>query len=178
MLIQFNFKNFKSFRDEAILDLSAAKMTEFSDRVVSEGNEKILPMAAIYGANASGKSNIYNAFEYMADYVIESFKYGDEEEKFEEYRPTPFLFDSILGNAESSFEIYFTISGDKTEKTYNYGFCVDRYGVTEEWLNSKAKTARKFKSVFTVLLKKIHWTCQVFQRAVGRIFRWHWRNRF
>ena len=88
------------------------------------------------------------------------------------------MFDSILGNAESSFEIYFTISGDKTEKTYNYGFCVDRHGVTEEWLNSKAKTARKFKSVFTVLLKKIHWTCQVFQRAVGRIFRWHWRSRF
>ena len=80
--------------------------------------------------------------------MIESFKYGDEEEKFEEYRPTPFLFDSISGNAESSFEIYFTISGDKTEKTYNYGFCVDRHGVTEEWLNSKAKTARKFKSVF------------------------------
>lgn len=148
MLIQFNFKNFKSFRDEAILDLSAAKMTEFSGRVISEGNEKILPMAAIYGANASGKSNVYNAFEYMANYVIESFKYGDEEEKFEEYRPTPFLFDSVSGNAESSFEIYFTISGEKTEKIYNYGFCVDRHGVTEEWLNSKAKTARKFKPVF------------------------------
>ena len=107
-----------------------------------------MPMAAIYGANASGKSNIYNAFEYMANYVIESFKYGDEEEKFEEYRPTPFLFDSVSGNAESSFEIYFTISGEKTEKIYNYGFCVDRHGVTEEWLNSKAKTARKFKPVF------------------------------
>ena len=148
MLIQFNFKNFKSFRDEATLDLSAAKMTEFADRIVLEGNDKILPIAAIYGANASGKSNIYNAFEYMADYVIESFKYGDEEEKYEEYRPTPFLFDSISGNAESSFEIYFTISGEKTEKIYNYGFCVDRHGVTEEWLNSKAKTARKFKPVF------------------------------
>lgn len=148
MLIQFNFKNFKSFRDEASLDLSAAKMTEFSDRVVSEGNDKILPMAAIYGANASGKSNIYNAFEYMADYVIESFKYGDEEEKFEEYRPTPFLFDSVSNDAESSFEVYFTIPGDKAEKTYNYGFCVDRHGVTEEWLNSKAKTARKYTSIF------------------------------
>ena len=148
MLIQFSFKNYKSFRDEATLDLSAAKMTEFSDRVVSEGNDKILPMAAIYGANASGKSNIYNAFEYMADYVVESFKYGDEEEKFEEYRPTPFLFDSVSNNAESSFEVYFTIPGDKAEKTYNYGFCVDRHGVTEEWLNSKAKTARKYTSVF------------------------------
>ena len=128
--------------------LSAAKMTEFSDRVVSEGNDKILPMAAIYGANASGKSNIYNAFEYMADYVVESFKYGDEEEKFEEYRPTPFLFDSVSNDAESSFEVYFTIPGDKAEKTYNYGFCVDRHGVTEEWLNSKAKTARKYTSIF------------------------------
>lgn len=148
MLIHFNFKNYKSFRDEATLDLSAAKMTEFSDRVVSEGNDKILPMAAIYGANASGKSNIYNAFGYMADYVIESFKYGDEEEKFEEYRPTPFLFDSVSNDAESSFEVYFTIPGDKAEKTYNYGFCVDRHGVTEEWLNVKAKTARKYASVF------------------------------
>ena len=148
MLIQFNFKNFKSFRDEATLDLSAAKMTEFSDRVVSEGNDKILPLAAIYGANASGKSNIYNAFGYMADYVIESFKYGDEEEKFEEYRPTPFLFDSASNDAESSFEVYFTIPGDKAEKTYNYGFCIDRHGVTEEWLNVKAKTARKYASVF------------------------------
>ena len=64
------------------MDLSAAKMTEFSDRVVTVG-EKILPVAAIYGANASGKSNIYNAFEYMSDYVADSFKYGDEEEKFE-----------------------------------------------------------------------------------------------
>lgn len=148
MLIQFNFKNFKSFRDEVTLDLSAAKMTEFVERVVTVGNERILPMAAIYGANASGKSNIYNAFEYMADYVIESFKYGDEEEKFEEFKPTPFLFDSVSEGAESSFEVYFTIPGDKSERTYNYGFCVDAHGVTEEWLNTKARTARKYTSVF------------------------------
>ena len=120
MLIQFSFKNFKSFREEATLDLSATKMTEFSERVVTIGSEKILPAAAIYGANASGKSNIYSAFEYMAEYVVDSFKYGDEEEKFEEYRPTPFLFDSTSVDAESSFEVYFTIPGDKNEKTYNY----------------------------------------------------------
>lgn len=148
MLIQFNFKNFKSFREEATLDLSAAKMTEFSDRVVTIGSEKILPVAAIYGANASGKSNIYNAFEYMSDYVANSFQYGDEEEKFETFRPTPFLFDSTSANAESSFEVYFTLPGDKTERIYDYGFCVNKEGVTEEWLNSKAKTARKYSTVF------------------------------
>jgi len=148
MLIQFNFKNFKSFRDEASLDLSAAKMTEFSNRVVCIGNEKVLPVAAIYGANASGKSNVYNAFEYMTKYVVESFKYGDEEERYDEYRPTPFLFDSKSENAESSFEVYFTIPDDKLEKSYNYGFCIGRDGIKEEWLNVKAKTSRKYNPVF------------------------------
>lgn len=148
MLIQFNFKNFKSFRDEAILDMSAAKMTEFSERVVPMGNERILPVAAIYGANASGKSNVYNAFEYMSEYVVNSFKYGDEEEKFDDYRPAPFLFDEFSENGDSSFEVYFTIPQDKSKKSYNYGFCVGMEGITEEWLNVKAKTARKYSSVF------------------------------
>lgn len=148
MLIQFSFKNYKSFREEATLDLSAEKMTEFANRVVTVGSEKILPVAAIYGANASGKSNIYSAFEYMSNYVIDSFKYGDEGEKFEEYRPTPFLFDSTSVDAESSFEIYFTLPGDKACRIYNYGFCINKEGVTEEWLNSKAKTSRNYSIVF------------------------------
>ena len=84
----------------------------------------------------------------MSEYVAESFKYGDEEEKFEEFRPTPFLFDSTSADAESSFEVYFTLPGDKTERSYNYGFCINKEGVTEEWLNSKAKTARKYSKVF------------------------------
>ena len=148
MIIQFNFKNYKSFRDEATLDLSATKMTEFSERVVSIGGDKILPVAAVYGANASGKSNVYGAFEYMSDYVVNSFKYGDEVKNFDEIRPHPFMFDSESENSDTSFEVYFTVPGDKTEKSYNYGFCVGKEGITEEWLNYKAKTARKYKSVF------------------------------
>ena len=148
MLIQFNFKNYNSFRDEAILDLSATKMTEFSDRVVSVGSEKILPVAAIYGANASGKSNVYSAFEYMRKYVINSFKYGDEEKDFEDIRPKPFLFDISSESADTCFEVYFTVPGDEKERTYNYGFCIGQTGITEEWLNYKAKTARKYSPIF------------------------------
>lgn len=148
MLIQFNFKNYKSFRDEATLDLSATKMTEFSERVVSVGSEKILPVAAVYGANASGKSNVYRAFEYMSKYVVNSFKYGDEEKDFDDIRPCPFLFDTSSENADTSFEVYFTIPGDKAQKSYNYGFCIGKTGVIEEWLNSKAKTARKYSNIF------------------------------
>nr|WP_027870866.1 ATP-binding protein [[Eubacterium] cellulosolvens] len=147
MLIQFNFKNFRSFRDDATLDLSAAKMTEFNDRVISVGSERILPVAAIYGANASGKSNVYSAFEYMAEYVANSLHYGDDPAKFRENRPTPFLFDCVSEDAESSFEVYFTVPGDTSEKSYNYGFCIGKDGVTEEWLNYKTKTAREYKSI-------------------------------
>ncbi len=148
MLIQFNFKNYKSFRDEVSLDLSAAKMKEFSNRVVTISGEKVLPVAAIYGANASGKSNVYSAFEFMSRYVVNSFRYGDDARNYEEVRPKPFLFDSTSEGGESSFEVYFTIPGDKTERAYNYGFCLGPNGVTEEWLNTKARTARQYSPVF------------------------------
>ena len=148
MLIQFNFKNYKSFRNDATLDLSATKISEFNERVVSAGSERVLPVAAIYGANASGKSNVYSAFDYMTQYVLESLHYGDDTEAFNANRQVPFLLDSESEGLESSFEVYFTIPKDKTQKSYNYGFCIGKDGVTEEWLNYKAKTARKYTSIF------------------------------
>ena len=63
------------------MDLTATKITEHEDQVAEAANDKLLKVAAIYGANASGKSNVYDAFEYMTYYVYESFKFGDEEER-------------------------------------------------------------------------------------------------
>ena len=153
MLLQFNFKNFKSFKDETTLDLTATKISEFNNHVISVANERILPVAAIFGANASGKSNVQEAFRYMAMYVINSLDYGDESDgkkkKSKFFRPTPFLFDSKSKTEESSFEIYFIDSEENGAKTYNYGFTVDSTGVREEWLNYKAKTARgNYKRIF------------------------------
>ena len=73
MLIQFNFKNFKSFREEATLDMTATRITENTNHVVEIGGERLLPAAAIYGANASGKSNVVEAFRFMRTYVVNSF---------------------------------------------------------------------------------------------------------
>lgn len=152
MLIQFRFKNFKSFRDDTILDLSATKITEYSDRIISVGYEKILPMAAVFGANASGKSNVIEAFRYMVTYVIESFSYGGDPEekktKRKKLKYTPFLFDTTSREAESSFEVYFMDTEEYGFKSYNYGFTLNQGGVVEEWLNSKAKTAREYRQVF------------------------------
>ena len=152
MLIQFRFKNFKSFKDDTILDLSATKITEYSDRVIQVGAEKILPTAAIYGANASGKSNVIEAFRYMTTYVMDSFAYGgeigDKKSKTRKPKLTPFLFDTTSKDAESSFEVFFITSEENGCKLYNYGFTLNQNGVVEEWLNSKAKTAREYKSIF------------------------------
>lgn len=154
MLLQFNFKNFKSFRDDTTLDLTATKITEYSNHIVQIGYEKVLPVAAVYGANASGKSNVYDAFKYMSFYVLLSLSYGDELNlknisKSEFLKPTPFLFDSSMKNSESSFEVYFIDSEKDGAKTYNYGFTVNQNGVQEEWLNSKSKASKEYRNIFS-----------------------------
>ncbi|MGN1111697.1 MAG: ATP/GTP-binding protein [Acutalibacteraceae bacterium] len=154
MLLQFNFKNFKSFRDDTTLDLTATKISEYNDHVVSIANEKVLPVAAIFGANASGKSNVQEAFRYMTSYVINSLSYGGDESinkkrKSDFFKPTPFLFDSTSKSEESSFEVYFIDSEENGAKTYNYGFTVNSIGVCEEWLNYKTKSSRgNYKRIF------------------------------
>ncbi|MCD8069119.1 MAG: ATP-binding protein [Lachnospiraceae bacterium] len=152
MLIQFRFKNFKSFRDDTILDLSATSISEHSDRVVSAGYEKLLPVAAIFGANASGKSNIIEAFRFMMTYVLESFSYGGDSEdkkiKKRKAKKTPFLFDVSSRNEESLFEVYYMDTEEHGYRSYNYGFVLGEDGVTEEWLNCKAKSARHYRRIF------------------------------
>lgn len=154
MLLQFNFKNFKSFKDDTTLDLTSTRISEFSNHVVTIANEHILPVAAIFGANASGKSNVQEAFRYMVTYVLQSLNYGgndslSDKKNIELFKPTPFLFDSESKNDESSFEVYFIDSEENGAKTYNYGFTVNNTGVCEEWLNYRSKTSRKkFKQIF------------------------------
>lgn len=149
MLIQFRFQNFKSFIDETILDLSASKITEHSNHIVDTCGEKLLPIAAIYGANASGKSNVIEAFRFMSTYVINSFTYGDKTaDKQYIQMAIPFLFDNNSKNKPSLFEIFFTIPGDNREKTYNYGFTIKGTTIVEEWFNTKAKTSSNYKRVY------------------------------
>lgn len=150
MLIQFSFKNYKSFRDDTVLDMTATKITEHKERVISIGKEKLLPTAAIFGANASGKSNVIDAFRFMTNYVVNSFEYGGEVEKGKPRKKvrTPFLFDDHSANEVSTFEVYFITPESEGAKTYNYGFSLNDEGVVEEWLNAKAKTAKDYKTIF------------------------------
>ena len=148
MLLEFSFKNFRSFPDETALDMTAMKMTEHEDSVVTVAGERVLPIAALFGANASGKSNVYSAFAYMSHMVLNSFQYGDDPQGYQAAYPEPFLFDAASAEEDSSFEVYFTLAGDEKEKTYNYGFSMNRDEITEEWLNVKARTAREYRKIF------------------------------
>lgn len=151
MLLQFNFSNFKSFSQEATLDLTATGISELSDHVVEIGKEKILPVSAIFGANASGKSNIYQAFIYMQHMVIRSFQYGGSSvstrigDKAAFPIPPRFAW-SKTKDQPAMFEVFVIDNG--TMKTFNYGFSVDDKGIVEEWLNEKAKTARTSRQIF------------------------------
>lgn len=153
MLLKFNFRNFKSFKDEASLDLTATKISEFAENNFSVGNIKVLPVAGIFGANASGKSNVMDAFRFMLNYVMMSLNFagGQVNPTIQNriIRPMPFLFDSKSKKEGSKFEIYFTLNSDTKERIFQYGFIYNNDIIEEEWLNYKAKTSREeFKTVF------------------------------
>lgn len=147
MLIQFRFKNFKSFRDDTVLDFSATEDTENEYRIAKVGDERILTAACIFGANASGKSNVIKAFRYMMEYVTSSVVYSRDKVRGIN-RLTPFLFDNKSKNAESLFEVFFSREIGRGCTIYNYGFSVSQNGVTEEWLNYKATSDKEYNSIF------------------------------
>lgn len=150
MLLKFKFKNYKSFKGDTLLDLTATKYSEYNWHIVKIGTEQILPVTAILGPNASGKSNVIDAFRYMHEYVWHSLNYGDSASKNKDgfYQPTPFVFEAKSKDAESLFEIYFINQEDIRQKIYNYGFSIDSYGVVEEWLQVKSKTSNEYTSIF------------------------------
>lgn len=148
MLLQFNFENFRSFKNKASLDMTAAGISEMPVNYVEYGGEKGLLASAIFGANGSGKTNVYEAFACMTRFVLNSLQYGKDHSLFMRNLPEPFLFDENSAKGNTSFEVYFILPDDPHEKTYHYGFSLNKEGIVEEWLNVKAKTARTERVVF------------------------------
>lgn len=119
MLRSFRLGNHRSFRDEQELLLIPVYAKERS----------VLPVAAIYGANASGKSNLLDGLKFMADAVRDSFS---------QWRPEggvprrPFKLDPVAGEKPSVFVVELVQEGVR----YTYGFEVDDQQIVAEWLYS------------------------------------------
>lgn len=134
MLVQFMLKNVLSFKDETILDMtaiSAYKEHEYN-LINNRPKEKYLRVAAIYGANASGKSNLHLAMTYFQQIIVESLNNVDDgrETAIQEYYH-PFSFEEEKGNSE--FQIIEVFENFE----YRYGFEYNEKCIVSEWLYKK-----------------------------------------
>ena len=154
MLLQFCFSNYRSFEGEGILDMRASGSNELSSHVRNNLNERVLPVTAIYGANASGKSSVFEAFQFMALCVLESLSFSDDNKK----NPYKLKVDSFKFSESrekpSEFEINYIDKKGKKELYYNYGFKIDNSGILEEYLAFNTKTGVKRNEDYTYIFKR------------------------
>jgi AAA15 family ATPase/GTPase len=138
MLLQFSIKNFKTFKDKVTLSFIASnydKGTREDENIYI--NEKfglrLLKSAVVYGANASGKSNLFDAMGFMKTFVINSSK---ESQKGESIGVEPFRLGADTENEPSEFEAIFLFNNI----LYRYGFEATQQMIFSEWLFYKPET--------------------------------------
>ena len=142
MLVLFRFKNFGCFKDETVFDMRAVKSyKEHGYNLIKEENDDaLLKVAAVYGANASGKSNFIKAYETFAMLVRTSFEKNNKEESDStlSYLYRPYFFDETINPTE--FEAIYRYNGHE----YRYGFIYNHETILYEWLfKTSLKTNRK-----------------------------------
>ncbi|MEH1811145.1 MAG: ATP-binding protein [Nostoc sp.] len=146
MLIEFSVGNYRSFKEQVTFSMVAANLVA-KDKKLDENNVfeidndlKLLKSAAIYGANASGKSNLATALNFMRWFMINSSK---ETQSTEKIGVEQFKLSTETEDKPSFFEIVFLING----KRYRYGFEVTIEKVVSEWLFyvPKIKETRLFE---------------------------------
>lgn len=133
MLIEFSVGNYRSFKDTVTFSMVAANLTA-KNKELDQTNVfpltdaiSLLKSCAIYGANASGKSNLIHALRFMRQFVLNSSKDTQADEKI---GVEPFLLNSSTAGEPSYFEVIFYAE----DKRYRYGFIVDADKVYSEWL--------------------------------------------
>jgi uncharacterized protein len=131
MLIEFRVKNFRSLRDEQILSLVASKDKTFKDTHTQATGISAAPAlvrsAVVYGANASGKSNLIKALQYMRGVVTES---ATAIQPGQTIAFQPFRLDVDSESQPSEFETTFLLDGVR----YQYGFAITAQRIVSEHL--------------------------------------------
>ena len=126
MLIEFSISNFLSFKEKNTFTMLASSDSTLKDNYLTVGNDNILRITALYGANASGKTNLFKALA-----IISSMIKGSNFMVPNALLPIiPFKLDEKTINEPSEFEIKFLANNIR----YLYGFKADRKAVYEEYL--------------------------------------------
>ena len=127
MLIEFRFKNYRSFRDETILSMEATGLGAFKNSLITYNNSKLLPGAAIYGKNGGGKSNVIRAFWLAVQFIKNAQRTQHEKAAIP---VIPFALNDYSASEPSEFAFIFTLDGVK----YWYSFAATREKVFTESL--------------------------------------------
>lgn len=137
MLVQFKFNNYKCFKDETVFNVVASKYyKDKSENLIQTPQYSLLRTAAVYGANASGKTKLFQAFYFMREVVLTS---ADNQTNTWQKNYSPFLLDNNSENASSTFEVVFLKDGIQ----YRYGFELNNNHILAEWLfRKKSKEIR------------------------------------
>lgn len=128
MLLKFKVRNYASIKDEIVLDLVPGADKKHEDFISLSGKNKALNCLAIYGANASGKSNLMKAIKASVLTIRES---NTRQINAGLFRMVPFKFDSDSINEPCSFE--YTFIAENSVK-YVYGFSATEKKIVEEYL--------------------------------------------
>jgi hypothetical protein len=141
MLVAFTIGNFRSFKEPVMLSMLPIRRLEGDERfdgshLIETGNSQypsLLKTAAIYGANASGKSNLLLGLSEMRDFVLNNLKGLRQGRKSVNI---PFAFSKDSTKKPTLYEIQFLTETNIFAKThlYRYGFEVGRQTIEEEWL--------------------------------------------
>jgi len=128
MIQELKIRNFLSFKDEVTFSFEATKDKTFQETQTIEVAKgvRLLRFAVVYGANASGKSNLLKAFNFLLD-----FWSNQRINQIDKTLSIPFLLDKIKGFEPSSFSLKFYINGKK----YWYQLEVDQNKVHYEKLS-------------------------------------------
>ena len=131
MIAEIRFKNMFSFRDEAILSFEADRSKDMESYHVVElgGDVRLLKVAVIYGANASGKSNIIKVCGF-----IKSFITYTPLNKAEQIQIVPFLLNKTSSRQLSEYSISFYLKNEEKAVRYVYSVALDRWHVAKESL--------------------------------------------
>lgn len=126
MLIQFSVENFMSINEKVVFSMLASADKEIIENLIEGKNEKYLKSAVIYGANASGKSNLFKAIST----VIFMIKNSNNMQPGMTLPVIPFKFNEKNISKPSVFEFIMIIDNIK----YVYGFSADKNKIYEEYL--------------------------------------------
>lgn len=127
MLIEFRFKNYRSFRDEAVLSMEAVGLGALKQSLIPFKNKNYLPSAAIFGKNAGGKSNVIRAF-WLAVQFITNAQMTQHENSPIPVRP--FRLDDYSADEPTEFDFVYTVDGIR----YWYSFSATREKIYTESL--------------------------------------------